>query len=263
MTTHSPSITHPRIAARRAVVHAEAKASEVRRRRILWLFLAVALALLSGYLATRSELLDVERVAVEGANMTSVSDITRVAGISSGQPLVGLDLTSARTRIAQLPWVKDVYSTRSWNGAVTFTVTERTPVAALAVAGGWAVADEAGRILVISSEVPVGTLPITGLSGTSATPGDWLNAAQREAAGVVGAIYEPVRSQVRALEVTPAGYVLQLNIPGHILLGDATDLAAKMVALHSVIAQVNLRCLETLNLSSPATPGLTRQPSCL
>ena len=251
MTVHAPGLPHPRIAQRRAAVDAAERVRETRRRRFLWLTLAVAMTLVCGYLATQSEMLDVDRLEVTGANRTNTAEIISAAGIRTGEPLVGLDLAAARTRIARLPWVKEVYSTRSWDGVVSFTVTERS-----------AVVEESGRVLSVGPSISEAAIPILGLNVAHAAPGDWLNLEQRAAVAVAGALYEPVTSAVRAIEVRPDGYALDLHGSGHVLLGDAGRMPAKVLAVHTFIERVDLRCLETLDVSAPGNPVLTRRNPC-
>ena len=262
MTVHAPGLAHPRIAQRRAAVDAAAQVRETRRRRFLWLGLGVAMTLVCGYLATRSELLDVDRLEVTGADRTNTAEIIAAAGIRTGEPLVGLDLAGARTRIARLPWVEDVYSTRSWDGVVSFTVTERSAVAALAIPGAWAVVEENGRVLSVGPSLAEGVTPILGLNVAQAVPGDWLNIDQRAAVAVAGALYEPVRSAVRAIEVRPDGYALDLGGAGRVLLGDAGQMPAKVLAVHTFIERVDLSCMETLDVRAPGNPVLTRRIPC-
>ncbi len=262
MTVQAPGIPHPRIAQRRADVVAAVRSDERRRRRLLWVGLAVSLALLCGYLATRSELLDVDRIAVTGATRTPAAEILEAAGISPGHPLIGLDLPGARARIARLPWVEDVYSTRSWTGGVTFQVSERTPVAAVAMPGAWAVVGASGRVLAVTPAPAEEAVPVLGLNVANAVPGDWLGGAQRGAVAIAGALYEPVRSVVRTVEVTPEGYVLDLHIPGRVLLGDSGNLDAKLEAVHTFLEKVNLRCLDILDVRAATTPVLTRAFPC-
>ena len=262
MTVHAPGIPHPRIAQRRAAVDAATRTKEVRRRRLLWLALAAALVLLSGYLATQSEMLDVDRLEVSGAVRTPHDDIIAAAGIRAGAPLVGLDLGAARERIARLPWVKDVYSSRSWNGVVGFRVTERSPLAALATPSGWALVEENGRVLAVEQQFPGAPVPILGLNIAQAAPGDWLEPSQRGAVSVAAALYEPVRGVVRSIQVGPEGFVLDLHNTGRVLLGDSGEMAAKVLAVHTFIERVNLRCMDTLDVRSPGNPVLTRRIPC-
>ena len=118
MSVQAPGIPHPRIAQRRSAVSAEAtRAGDRVRRRVLWSFLLLGLVILCGFLTTRSELLDVDEIRVNGTEYTPAADVLSTAGIARGEPLLGLDLAEARMRIAQLPWVEQVYSSRSWRGA--------------------------------------------------------------------------------------------------------------------------------------------------
>ena len=262
MTVQAPGVPHPRIAQRRADVVAETQTGERRRRRLLWAGLAVCLSLLCGYLATRSELLDVDSLAVSGGTRTPPAEILEAAAINSGQPLLGLDLAGARARIARLPWVKDVYSERSWDGSVTFRITERAPVAAVAMPGAWAVTGAEGRVLSVGPTLTEPAVPVLGLNVASAVPGDWLDDAHLGAVAVAGALREPVRSAVRAVEASPEGYVLDLHIPGRVLLGSGADLDAKLEAVHTFLEKVNLRCLDVLDVRAALTPVLTRAFPC-
>ena len=262
MTVHAPGLAHPRIAQRRAAVDAAARDKDTRRRRFLWTVLVIALTLLCGYLSTRSELLDVDTLEVTGAAKTSAAEIIAASGIRTGAPLVGLDLAEARNRIARLPWVEEVYSTRSWRGDVTFTITERAPVAALAVPGAWAVVEKNGRVLSVEPDLADAAVPIIGLNIAQAAPGDWLDVDQRAAVAVATGLYEPVRSAVRVIEAGPEGYVLHLTIPGRVVIGDAEEIEAKMLAVHTFIERVNLRCLDTLDVRLPGSPVLTRRIPC-
>ncbi len=262
MTAHAPSLPHPRIAQRRAAVDAATRAKELRRRRLLWLSLAVALVLLSGYLATRSEMLDVDRLEVAGTARTSPEEIIAAAGVPTGSPLIGLDLAGARARIAGLPWVADVYSRRSWDGVVRFTITERSPLAALATPGGWALVEENGRVLAVEQELPGSSVPIIGLNIAQAAPGDWLEPTQRGVLTVAAELYEPVRGAVRSVRAATEGYVLDLGDAGRVLLGSAEEMAAKVLAVHTIIERVDLRCMDTLDVRSPGNPVLTRRNPC-
>ena len=262
MTVQAPGVAHPRIAQRRADVVAATRSDERRRRRSLWIGLAVSFALVCGYLATRSEWLDVDHITVTGAARTPAAEILEAAGIDPGQPLIGLDLPGARTRIARLPWVKDVYSVRSWDGTVAFRVTERVPVAAVAMPGNWAIVGASGRILDLTPALAQGPVPVLGSNVIEAAPGDWLVDTQLGAVTVAGALYEPIRSAVRALEVTPEGYVLDLHVPGRIILGDGKNMDEKLLAVHTFLEKVNLRCLDVLDVRAAATPVLTRAFPC-
>lgn len=262
MTTHAPGIPHPRIAQRRADVSEAARSVERRRRRTLWGALGISILLLSGYLMTRSEFLDVDEVAVSGAARTPAATVLDAAAVGRGEPLIGLDLSAARARVARLPWVDEVYSTRHWDGSVRFVVTERAPVAAVAMPGAWGIVDEEGRVLALRGDLDESVVPVIGLNILEASPGDWLAEAHLDAIGVAAALYEPARSAVRSVALTPEGYVLDLHIPGHVILGSGDDLEAKLLAVTTFLEKVNLRCLDSLDVRAASTPVLTRGDSC-
>ncbi len=264
MTVKAPGVPHPRIAQRRTAVSIEAaRVGERRRRRVLWSSLLLSLVLLCGFLTTRSELLDIDEIRVQGIGQTPEADVLSAAGIARGEPLLGLDLANARARIARLPWVAEVYSRRSWDGRVSFTIAERTPVAAVAVPGAWATVDSAGRVLSVTSAAHSGVPAVEGLSVTAATPGGWVARNYLEAVDVAAALYEPVRSAVRAVVVTPEGFVLDFHAPGVAVLGDGRNLTEKLVAVQTFMEKVNLRCLDRLDVRAANTPVLTRTPVCL
>lgn len=262
MSVQAPGIPHPRIAQRRAAVTAASRSSDRRRRRTLWTALALSLVLLAGYLVTRSEFLDVDRVRVTGATQTAPAAVLDAARIVGGQPLLGLEMAAARERIAGLPWIKEVYSTRAWDGTVRFAVTERSPSAAVAIPGAWAVVDAEGRVLAVSDEAG-GAVPVFGLNIAAAAPGDWLDVTHLDAIAVASALDEPVRSAVRAVEWTTEGYVLHLHIPGRVMLGSSGDLEAKLLATATFLEKVNLLCLESLDVRAPGAPVLTRGAPCI
>ena len=264
MSVQVPGVPHPRIARRRTAVTAEAtRAGERLRRRVLWGSLLLALVILCGFLTTRSELLDVDEIRVSGAAHTPAADVRSAAGITSGEPLLGLDLAEARTRIAQLPWVKDVSSSRSWQGSVSFTISERSAVAALPMPAGWVTVDVDGRILSVAPEPQAGATAVEGLNLSGAATGGWLSRDHIAPVRVAAALYEPVRSAVRAVVVTPEGFILDLHAPGRVVLGDERDLPSKLLAVHTFLEKVNLRCLDRLDVRAATAPVLTRTPGCL
>jgi cell division protein FtsQ len=263
MSVQAPGIPHPRIAQRRADVTAAAQSTDRRRRLTLWTALALSLVLLAGYLVTRSELLDVDRLAVTGAARTAPAEIIGAAQIAKGRPLMSLEMAAARERIAELPWIDDVYSTRAWDGTVRFEVTERAPVASVAIPGAWVVVDAEGRVLSVGPEDAGVTVPVIGLNIAAAQAGEWLDVTHLDAIGVAAALYEPIRSAVRAVEWSTEGYVLHLHIPGRVLLGSSRDIEAKLLATGTFLEKVNLHCLDVLDVRAPGTPVLTRGHTCI
>ncbi len=111
--------THPKIRERREAVEDQKLRS--RNRKLLFAAIVVLLALLAAA-STQSPLLDVDEVRVIGASRTSADAVREAAAISTGQPLLGLDLGSAQDRLLQVPEIaaataRSRYGTRSTTAA--------------------------------------------------------------------------------------------------------------------------------------------------
>ncbi|MDP8991456.1 MAG: FtsQ-type POTRA domain-containing protein, partial [Actinomycetota bacterium] len=92
--------------------------------------------------ATRSPLLDVDRVEVRGARRTPRPALVSAAGLGPGTLMVEVDGEGLTRRVQGLPWVLRARAERSWPATVVIHVTERAPAAAVrAAGGGWAVVD--------------------------------------------------------------------------------------------------------------------------
>ena len=251
----------PRIRARREEVEAEAD----RRRWLRFSVFAAVLGLLVGAaVSTRTPLLDVDAIDVEGVDHTRVDDVRAASGIAPGDPLTAVDLASARAAIAALPWVDTVISERRWSGTVSFTITEREPVAQTISTDGSVVTivDAEGRVLEVLEGPRDDLVAVAGARG-STEPGGWLASSALDAVAVAAAIPESLAAQVNEVVVTPVGSIeLLLDGIGAAVLGKSVDLDMKLTALATMLEQVDLTCVDVLDLQVPTVPVLTRRPSC-
>ncbi len=235
-----------------------------KRQIVLLLIVLLGIALAFGYWLSQSSFLDVDEVKIVGAVRTDVESILETSGLSRGDPLLGLGLTEARSRIVELPWVKSVRSERSWSGEVTLSISERTPVAAIAVPGAWSTVDEDGRVLELSSEQPRGVAAVEGVWMEQPAPGDWLDLTYlKDPLMAAGAMNEVLQSAVRAVVVSPEGLILDLNIPGYVLLKEGRNIEEKMSTVEAFLTQVDLECLDRLDVRATTAPVLTRTPDCV
>src|SRR5205807_544626 len=121
-----------------------------RRLRLLLAVLTLSAAILLGWAATRSPLLNVDHVRLVGAQHTDLEQVLAATGLRRGAAMIDLDESHLAAKVAGLPWVAAARVHRSWPGSVTIAVTERAPVAAVpAAAGGWALVDDTGRVLAV------------------------------------------------------------------------------------------------------------------
>lgn len=245
----------PRIRQRRiAVTRSQAR----RRLRALLAVVGSAALIAAGWGATRSPLLDVDRVVVEGAARSGEPSVVAAAGIPRGAAMVDVDEAAAARRVAALPWVLRASARRAWPSTVRVRVVERVAVAVTSDdAGGWAVLDVSGRVLERAPEAPAGLValegvPAAGPAGTRLAPG----------AGppllVASALGPQLGPRVAAVVGGPEGVELRLRPGGVVRLGPPDALEEKLRSARTVLATVEPRTVATLDVRDPATPVLTR-----
>jgi len=241
---------------------------EIRRkegRRRLWVLIGIS-ALLAvgggGWVATESALLDVDHVAVEGAIHTSPVDARMASGLRTGEPLLDLDGARAAQGVSSLPWVREATVVRRWSGRVSIRLIEREPLAVTgSIAGGAALIDGSGRVLEWVDVAPPGLAVLTGLP--PAGPAGSLLAPEGLAVLAV-AVALPAELRGRTAGVAPSaggrGEVdLRLHPDGIVRIGPPEDLGRKFDAVRAVLAQVDVRTLNVLDVRRPDSPVLTRR----
>ena len=85
-----------------------------------------------------------------------------------------------------------------------------------------------------------------------------------ELLAVAAALPEEVRAAVAAVRAAPAEGEVDLRLTGGGIarLGPTTGLGAKLVAVATVLEQVDLTCLATIDVRVPSAPAVTRAPGC-
>ena len=258
----------PRIRARRIEVQRVAGRRRLRRLVDVGLVLLVVLAFVG---ALRSPLLDVESVRVAGARRTPTAAVLEAAGVTPGDQLVDVSLGAVGERVAALPWVGEVRLHRRLGGRVEIAVTERAAAAVLGDGDRAVLVDPTGRVLArVADEPELGAklVRVGGFSG-DLTPGAFVDAEAQGALESASRLAEGVPGAIAEVAVGPE-LAATLVEGGDVRFGDTTRLAAKLRSLVTVLAQVDLTCLERLDLRSPGTPVLTRrggvlvasQPNC-
>ena len=246
----------PRIAARRDAVQSEKR----RRRGRWWLIAACVIAVLVGaWFLTRTPLLDVDRIDVRGAVVTTVDDIVSASGIRTGQALLEVDTSAAAAHIKQLSYVETASVVRNWDGLVVITVTERVPVAIAASADGVAMLiDRSGRVI---GPHTAGDGVETVLIGVEAgAPGTTVEGVSG-ALEVASLLTPGMRARIAGIATAPDGALnLALAPQGIVIMGPPTDLPAKVDSLRIVMGQVDQRDLASINVVNPTTPVVVRTP---
>jgi cell division protein FtsQ len=233
-----------------------------RRLRRLVVVCSVAAVVVLGWLATRSPLLDVDHIEVHGAIRTSADTVREASGVSTGDPLVGVDGGAVARRVAALPWVADARVERQLSGSLTITVRERQPAAVVARDMRLLMVDAGGRVLGAVASVPAG-LVVVEVADPLPKPGERVGAEVRDALDIAQRAAGALPAAVRAVRHDDAGLALALRDGGSVLLGDAGHLDSKLVAVAAMLDRVDRSCLAVLDVRVPASPVLTRQTGCL
>lgn len=246
----------PRIAARRDAVQSDRR--RLRGRR--WIIGAAVVAVLGfGWYLTRTGLLDVDRIEVQGVSVLAVDDVISASLIFFGEPLLEVNTSSSAAHILELPWIDTVNVQRNWVGRIVITVTERTPVAvAVDEEGTLMLLDATGRVLDIDGPFDgIDTLLEGVVVGDHGTTID----GSAGALEVASLLTLGVRSRVTSIVVNPDGTIeLRLKPQGIVVFGGPTDLAAKVASLQIILGQVDQRNLASINVVNPETPVVVRTP---
>lgn len=122
---------------------------------VLLVLLALAVLLAGGFWTTKhSKALAAHGVEVSGTSLLTAAEVSTAAQVPLGVPLIDVDLAAVGGRVARLTPVAEVRVARSWPSTVTVEVSERTPVFAMAQAGGYVLVDGAGIMFARQPEPP-------------------------------------------------------------------------------------------------------------
>ncbi|HEX2038748.1 MAG TPA: FtsQ-type POTRA domain-containing protein [Acidimicrobiales bacterium] len=247
----------PRIHRRRAAVLRD----EGRRRfRALASAAAVVGLALAAAGATRSPLMDVDYVDLQGAEHTARADLLRATGLDRHPQLIDVKTSEVVRRTEALPWVEAARAEKAWPRTVRIRITERTEAAVAAVkGGGWALLDRTGRVLEVGPDRRADIIGVAGIE-VAAKPGRTVGAPARDALAVAAAVPRHLHDRVRDVTLAPGGELeLRLAPSGIVRFGPAEQVAAKVQALETMLAKVDLRRLAVLDIRAPSAPVLTRR----
>jgi cell division protein FtsQ len=271
----APSVVvDPRMRSRR--IHVRRSAGRRRLRRFSRVLAVVAVVVLA-LAASRTPLLDVDRVVVTGVDGARAEAVRSAAAVAPDQPLVSLDTGAVAARVEDLPWVGSAQVSRSWPATVRVRVTEREVVAvvqvtdehvALVDAGGYVVAVEQGAVGPTDGggdaeaggdgRVAAGALVLTGIEG-AIVEGHRLDRDARDALTVAAAMAQRVPGTVASVSTDLDA---ELVAGGVVRFGSTDDLDEKVTAVKTVLSDVDTACMALLDVRVPGSPALTRNQGC-
>lgn len=257
--TAGATLTHPRIRQRRAAVQDE---NLRQRNRRLLVAGALVLAGLIAAASTQSPLLDVDEIRVIGAVRHSPEFVRELAELQTGEPLMGLDLAAVEERLVAVAGIAAVDVEKDWHGVVTIEVHERVAGARFVLDDATTVVATDGTVLEVT-RVPHADLPLITGAMFSAAPGDTVPGVVNDALTVATSIPVDIAPIIERVELSVDTLAIVLTGGGaRIDLGDARNLNAKFDAIRAFVAQVELNCLDMLNVRAPTVPVITRTSGC-
>ncbi len=244
----------PRLQARR---HQVARQEGRRRLRLVAAATLAATLAIVVIAAANSSLLDVEQVTVAGAFRADPQQVAMATDLQTGQPLVKVQPAAVAAAVERVPWVDTARVHRGWQGTVTVTITERRAVVAMPTGPRFALVDPTGRQLEIVDTPPEGLLVLGGLEA-SGVPGQLVPADALPAVASLERLSPEIAALTTGLSVEGGQVFLQLGSTGQAEIGDDRDLDAKMVALETVLARVDLACVSVIDVRVPSAPTVRR-----
>jgi cell division protein FtsQ len=253
------SQVEPRIVERRRTV----LEAQRRRRRRWWIALAVVLALVASVIgAAWSPLLDVDDVAVSGADGLDPAELRAASGVEPGDQMVLVDLAAARDRLRALPMVAAATVTREWPDTVRLEVVEEQPILRVRSGERVSVVSSTGRVLPDGLD-GADALPVLEVSVAPPEQGEELPDSLQAALVVFARLPDSLRAVLTSARIDESG-VLTFSLPddASIRFGPVEDVPAKLVAIQAFLEQVTLQCLEVLDVGQPDRPTASRIEGC-
>lgn len=201
-----------------------------RRRPLVVVAAAVAVAGTLSWLLFASSAFAVHRVVVRGADTASAQTIESVASAVLGDSMFTVDTSRLRSRIAAIPAVAHVSVHRAWPRTVRVDVALRKPVAAVREAGEWHLVDRTGTPFATDATRPP---HLVRLVVAAPDPGD---PATRAALAVWRQLPMAVSKRLVALIApSPDGVRLRLRHGVVVVWGSPEDTGRKGRALAALL----------------------------
>jgi cell division protein FtsQ len=206
----------------------------------------------AAWMASRSPILDVDRIVVVGNARTGVDEVLAASDLARGDALVWLDQSAARDGVERLPWVREAAIAREWPDTVRITVEERLPAAWVDAGEGRAlVVDRSGRVLAVESPAPVALPQLLDVT-TFAEPGGLIRPAV--GARIAGALTPEALTLVRTISATEQQASAVVASGQEVRLGRPTEIDDKMRAALAVLARPEVAGRSYVDVSAPSTP---------
>ena len=228
-----------------------------------YVFISIIFVFLLGiYAATQSELLDVDEieVVITGGNEISSDEVVTLSGISLSQSMISVDSREAESEILKNSWVDEVEVRKDWPDNVLIWVSLRAAFAhVVTIEGNFATVDINGIVLK-SSRMDSSSNLVTLLGEKLPVPGAKVEGVQMllEAAK---SITPDLQKWVKIISPTANGVRVELDDSVFVDLGAHQDFTNSISDLKAVLGQVELTCIQSIDVSIQDNPVVKRDNS--
>ena len=183
-----------------------------------------------------------------------------MSGISFSQSMISVDSNEAESLILVDPWVDDVEVNREWPSSISIWVSLREAVAyAVTLDGQFATIDSNGIILELF-KVDSSNNFVSLLVEKLAYPGSKVDGIEM-LLKATRAISPDLRQWIKIISPTASGVRGELHGSVFVNLGTSEDFTAAMSDLKAVLAQVELMCIQSIDVSVRENPIIERNNS--
>ena len=228
-----------------------------------YVFISIIFVFLLGiYAATQSELLDVDEieVVITGGNEISSDEVVTLSGISLSQSMISVDSREAESEILKNSWVDEVEVRKDWPDNVLIWVSLRAAFAhVVTIEGNFATVDINGIVLK-NSRMDSSSNLVTLLAEKLPAPGAKVEGVQMllEAAK---SITPDLQKWVKIISPTANGVRVELDDSVFVDLGAHQDFTNSISDLKAVLGQVELTCIQSIDVSIQDNPVVKRDNS--
>ena len=225
-----------------------------------YVFISIIFVFLLGiYAATQSELLDVDEIEVliTGGNEISSDEVVTLSGISLSQSMISVDSREAESEILKNSWVDEVEVRKDWPDNVLMWVSLRAAFAhVVTIEGNFATVDINGIVLK-NSRMDSSSNLVTLLAEKLPASGAKVEGVQMllEAAK---SITPDLQKWVKIISPTANGVRVELDDSVFVELGAHQDFTNSISDLKAVLGQVELTCIQSIDVSIQDNPVVKR-----
>ena len=211
----------------------------------LTIFLLLALVAGLAVWLFRSPLLSVHRIEVEGATPQLADEVTALAGIEMGEPMVTVRPKEIEAAVSVNPWVASVDVSLRWPQTIMIVISPRLPVAWVPGDGAWALMGVDAVVLETAGTAGK-TMPVLQIDPSSTVVRD----------GGLAFVAALGPLQFPGAVLTQEGEELWANVSGYtVRLGRPIDMEQKAAALLALLGK-GIDPGSTINLLAPTRPAV-------